>query len=580
MKTLIELEHVSYAYILTGGARVPALVDVSLRIAAGEYVALVGANGSGKSTLARHLNALLVPNEGRVVVEGHDTRDRAAHPEIRRTVGMVFQRPDDQIVASVVEEDVAFGPENLGLSPEEIDRRVQDALALMDIAELRQRPPHLLSAGQMQRLAVAGVMALRPRCLVFDEATAMLDPQGRREVRALMRRLHDEGYTIIAITHFMDEALDAERVLVLREGRIAWDTDPQTLFAAPERLQRLGLTPPPAASLAYDLRDRLPALPENLVTVPQIVDAVDALPHRRTAAPPLPETVQDLPEDAFIRVQDLAHTYLRGTPLASRALTDVDCAVRERSGHGLIGATGSGKSTLMQHLNGLLRPQAGSVRVGRFDLNDPELDVRTVRRTVGLAFQRPETQIFAQYVGDEIAYGPRLQGVTGEALRERVRWAMGLVGLDFAAFKDRLTFALSGGERRKVALAAILALRPEVLLLDEPTAGLDPVSRLDLLAHLRELRGAGLTLFVSSHQMEDLAVLTEQLTVLARGSSILSGPTPTVFAHAERLQSLGLDVPVATAVAAGLRRRGWRLPASIVTAPALGDALAAQVRHG
>ncbi len=579
MKTLIELENVNYAYTADVETPVPALVDVSLRIGAGEYVAVVGANGSGKSTLARHLNALLLPDTGRVLVDGHDTRDRAAHPEIRRTVGLVFQRPDDQIVASVVEEDVAFGPENLGLPPEEIRRRVQAALERMEIADLRRRPPHLLSAGQMQRLAVAGVLALQPRCLVFDEATAMLDPRGRREVRALMRQLHRDGYTVIAITHFMDEALDAERVLVLREGRIAWDTDAQTLFAASERLQRLGLTPPPAAALAYDLRERFPALPERLVTVPQIVAALDALPHARGAAPPRPAPISDLPPDAFIRVENLAHVYLQDTPLSSPALTAVDCAVAARSGHGLIGATGSGKSTLMQHLNGLLRPQTGTVQVGRFDLNDPAVDLRAVRRTVGLAFQRPETQIFEQYVGDEIAYGPRLQGLKNDELRERVRWAMKLVGLDFAGYKDRLTFTLSGGERRKVALASILALQPEVLLLDEPTAGLDPVSRLEVLAHLRELRRTGMTLVISSHQMEDLAILTERLTVLADGSSELQGETGVVFARSDRLRELGLSVPVATAVAAGLRERGWALPATLVTGEALGEALAGQVRR-
>jgi len=579
MTALIEFDNVTYAYPLPSGRYIAALREISLCIEEGEYVAIVGANGSGKSTLARHLNALLTPDSGRVTVAGMDTRDHSQHATIHRTVGMVFQRPEDQIVASLVEEDVAFGAENMGLPPAEIRLRVDEALETVGISEMRLRPPHQLSAGQQQRVALAGVLAMRPCCIVFDEATAMLDPAGRRAVRAMMADLHRAGLTIITITHFMEETLDARRVVVLERGRVALDGPPETVFADATTLCTLGLDLPPAAGLARTLRQYFPALPAGLLTVPALVEALDALPHHAVEAPvshiePLPVVSPPL-----IEVRDLGHTYMAGTPLAQRALESVTLDVAEGAAHGLLGATGSGKSTLMQHLNGLLRPQEGTVRVGEYALDDPQTDVRAVRRMVGLVFQLPEAQIFEQYVGDEIAYGPRLQGLLGDSLRQRVRWAMELVGLGFNAFKDRFTFALSGGEKRKVALASILALRPAVLLLDEPTAGLDPASHRELLAHLHKLKETGITLVLSSHQMEDVAALTGQVTALDAGRSVLDGQVTDVFAQGERLRALGLSTPVVTQVVAGLRTRGWTLPPGLVSPTALIEALSQRIER-
>ncbi|HQE93394.1 MAG TPA: energy-coupling factor transporter ATPase [Anaerolineae bacterium] len=573
MSALIEFDNVTYAYPLPNGGRIAALREISLRIAEGEYVAIVGANGSGKSTLARHLNALLVPDGGRVTVAGLDTRDPSHYAAIHRTVGMVFQHPEDQIVASLVEEDVAFGVENMGVPSAEIRARVDEALEKVGLWEMRLRPPYMLSAGQQQRVALAGVLAMRPRCIVFDEATAMLDPAGRCAVREMMADLHRAGLTIIAITHFMEEALDARRVVVLERGRVVLDDPPETVFADATTLRTLGLDLPPAAGLACELRRYFPALPAGLLTASALIAALDTLPHHAGEIPPVPASPPASPVPALIEVRDLGHTYMMGTPLAQRALESVTVDVATASSHGLLGATGSGKSTLMQHLNGLLRPQEGTVRVGDYILNDPQTDVRAVRRMVGLVFQLPETQIFEQYVGDEIAYGPRLQGLLGDSLRQRVRWAMELVGMGFNAFKDRFTFALSGGEKRKVALASILALRPTVLLLDEPTAGLDPASHREVLAHLQKLKETGITLVLSSHQMEDVAALTGQATVLDNGRSVLEGDITDVFAHGERLRALGLSTPVVAQVVEGLRARGWTLPPGLVSSAALTEAL-------
>ena len=273
----IRVEDVCYTYNADTPNATPALRGVSLEIAAGDYVAIVGHNGSGKSTLARCLNALLLPTAGRVLVDGRDTRDPAATIPIRRRVGMVFQEPDNQIVGSIVEEDVAFGPENLGVPRAELIERVRWALEQVGLWEERRRAPQHLSAGQKQRLAIAGVLAMRPACLVLDEATSMLDPHSRAEVLDVARRLHADGTTIVAITHNMEEVVEAERMLVLSEGRLALSGTPGEIFGRPDALRALRLELPPAARLAEALRQRRPALPARLLTTPALVDAVDAL---------------------------------------------------------------------------------------------------------------------------------------------------------------------------------------------------------------------------------------------------------------------------------------------------------------
>lgn len=254
---LIEVFHLTHVYHAGTPQEVRAVHDVSLTVHRAEFLALVGGNGSGKSTLAKHLNALLLPTEGRVVVDGLDTRDPDALWEIRRKVGMVFQNPDNQIVATVVEEDVAFGPENLGLPPEEIAQRVEEALRAVGMLEHRRREPHLLSGGQKQRVAIAGVLAMRPQCIVLDEATTMLDPEGRREVLRTAHRLREhEGIAVVHITHNMEEAAQADRVVVLHEGRVALEGTPREVFRDVRRLRRLRLDLPEVAELSGCLRRR------------------------------------------------------------------------------------------------------------------------------------------------------------------------------------------------------------------------------------------------------------------------------------------------------------------------------------
>lgn len=274
--TMIETKDLTFAYPAEEGKRSePALRGVSLGIEKGSFVVVLGHNGSGKSTLAKHMNAVLLPSGGAVYVEGMDTRDQAVLLEIRRRVGMVFQNPDNQIVANVVEEDVAFAPENLGVPPQEIRRRVDDALEAVGMSDFARHAPHLLSGGQKQRIAIAGVLAMRPQCIVLDEATAMLDPIGRSEVISTIERLNrDEGITVVLITHHMNEAEHADRVIVMNEGRVAMDGAPREVFAQVEKLKSIGLTVPDTVELLYELRGAGCDLPLTAITVDECADAI------------------------------------------------------------------------------------------------------------------------------------------------------------------------------------------------------------------------------------------------------------------------------------------------------------------
>jgi len=269
---MIRIENLRYIYNADQPNAVAALRGIDLEIAEGEYLVIIGRNGSGKSTLAKHLNALLLPTQGDVWIRDMNTKELEHLRAIRHTVGMVFQVPDNQLVATVVEEDVAFGPENMGLPHEELRKRVDEALTLVDMVPHRTRPPHMLSAGQKQRIAIAGIMAMRPSCLVLDEATAMLDPRGRRQVLETAQRLHRQGITIVAITHFMSEATEGTRVIVVDEGTVAMDGPPKEVFGQVDKLRHLGLDIPPVTELAQRLHERQPSLPATLLKVEDMVE--------------------------------------------------------------------------------------------------------------------------------------------------------------------------------------------------------------------------------------------------------------------------------------------------------------------
>ncbi len=273
MEAIIKIENVSFEYKKDGGENSKkALRNINLQIEKGSFTAILGKNGSGKSTLAKNLNGLLLPTEGRVLVNGYDTSDDEHIWDVRQSAGMVFQNPDNQLVSAIVEDDVAFGPENLGIDPLEIRERVDKALADVNMGPYRGKSPHLLSGGQKQRIAIAGVVAMKPSCIIFDEPTAMLDPKGRSEIMRIIKELNEEGITVVLITHFMEEAVHADRVIIMNEGEVFLDGSPEEVFSRGEQVRSVNLDVPLAVELAAKLRLKGITVPENIIGMEEMVE--------------------------------------------------------------------------------------------------------------------------------------------------------------------------------------------------------------------------------------------------------------------------------------------------------------------
>ncbi|TFG80061.1 MAG: ATP-binding cassette domain-containing protein [Spirochaetales bacterium] len=569
---LIEVRSLTFSYPTSAA---PVLSGIDLSIEAGEYVAVVGANGSGKSTLARCLNGLLKPPVGSVNIGGFDPALPNQVFDVRKQLSLVFQSPPDQIVASVVEEDVAFGLENLGIPKPEMDRRVDRALTVTGLLSERRRPPRFLSAGQQQRLALAGALAMEPGCIVFDEATAMIDPAGRVAILDLMDELAGSGTSIVHITHDMAEAARASRIVVLAAGKIAHDGSAVSLFSRHDLIS-LGLEAPESMVIARALG--LPAVPGESARslglriaagLPGIRARGDAgLPESDTPVAKATRAVSSAGADdtasAAYRVQEAAFTYLAGTANERSALTDINLVVGRGTTLAVIGATGSGKSTLLQILAALAAPAAGHSSTFGFDISDAKTDLRTLRMRSPLAVQRPETAIFELYTGDEVAFGPRNQGLTGEALVKRVRTGMELVGLPFKDFRDIRCRALSGGQKRRLALASILSMDPDGLVLDEPDSALDPVSRESVMEAIFDTTRNGKTLVYSTHSMEE-AVRADKICVMVRGRLAALGSPADIFG-ADWDEEWGLGRPFTAEVAYELHKAGLDRFTGIVNA--------------
>lgn len=570
---MIEFQNVSHVVEAVPGREISALRNVSLRIEQGEYVALMGPNGSGKSTLVRHMNALLMPSRGTVRVNEFDTRDGGRLWDIRQHVGMIFQNPDHQMVATVVEEEVAFGPENLGLPRDEIIARVEEALKVVDMLAWRRHNPAHLSGGQKQRIAIASILAMRPRVLVADEPTAMLDAAGRRDILAILRRLHEDSrMTIVHITHSMDEAHEASRVLVMRQGGIALDGALNDLD--PQQFQEFGIMPSPLMRIMLRLADAGMALPKKMSRhVDDVVRAV--LAWSPTASADTMRAVREAPPAGAglaVSLRDLHFTYMRGTPFETPALRGVSLELPASSRAAVMGSTGCGKTTLMQHLNGLLRATEGEVMVGRHRLASDGGDVRAVRREVGMAFQFAEHQLFEETVARDVAYGPNNQRLTKLEVDVRVRRALDRVGLSYDEYAERNPLALSGGEMRRVALAGVIAMEPRLLVLDEPTAGLDAHGQAQVQAIVSDVQAQGTSTLIVSHDVELVVDLADRLLLLDEGRLMGDGAMVTLLGGAS-LPPGTVPRPAANEVARALLAAGMPLDETVVR----GDMLAQEV---
>lgn len=611
---MIECRGVSFSY--DGAA--PALDGVNLNIGDGEFFCILGGNGSGKSTFAKHLNALLQPDAGTVCVNGMDASDPELVYDIRSTAGMVFQNPDYQLVATLVEDDVAFGPENLGVESAQIAQRVREALKAVGLVGFERHETHALSGGQKQRVALAGVLAMEPRVLILDEASSMLDPRGRKGLMKACHALHERGMTIVMITHFMEEAAEADRVAVFRAGRVAMLGTPEEILTRAGELEQLNLDMPASCSLGMALSARgvpVCAQVREADMVAEIsrlyaerggADVADAAQvSRANAANVARVAAEHCASEPVIELSHVSYSYSLSArerrrwhkraadssqeqrqvkwgnnPRNPWALRDVSLTVHRGEFLGLAGHTGSGKSTLVQHLNGLIRPQEGSVHALGLDLSQKK-DAAAVKAKVGVVFQYPERQLFAETVAQDVAFGPHNLGLSQDEVTLRVESSLARVGLDLAVVGDKSPFDLSGGQQRRVAFAGVLAMEPEVLVLDEPMAGLDPAARKDFLQLIGRLHREGLTVVMVSHSMDDLAQCCDRVVVMNEGAVFAEGSPAQVFARADELKSIGLGVPAAQRMALALAGAGVSLRLDeLYTVESLADELATLLSSG
>lgn len=535
------------------------LKGVDLTIKKGEFIALLGRNGSGKTTFSKQLNAILRPSEGTVTVDEMGTRDAEKLYEIRQHVGMVFQNPDNQMVAANVEEEVAFGPENLGMESDTIVARVKQALEQVRMWKRRKTAPNHLSGGQKQRIAIAGILAMHPDYIVLDEPTAMLDPKGRKEVMEALQRLNQEQeMTVILITHDMEEAALASRVILLADGQMRFDGRPEKFFGADALLAEMGMEAP----LSYRVQQAMGSAANLQSGAGEKRDKckIDAL-----------DTFEK--DKALLSLQHVSYIYSLGTAYEKVALDDVNLSLGKGEIVGLAGHTGSGKSTMIQLLNGLLKPTSGTVTFEGKDIHAKGYSGNYLRSKVGMVFQYPEHQMICDTVWEDVAFGPSKQGLTGEACETRVEEALRFVDLP-EKYYQASPLQLSGGQKRRVAIAGVLAMHPEYIILDEPAAGLDAAGKREIFDRIRRMsREQGIGVLLVSHSMEDLAEYADRIIVLDDGKKILDDRPAQVFAKRETLADCGLDVPETVKLADKLRANGYQIPQNVIREKELLDYL-------
>ncbi len=542
----VELRRVSFAY---GASAEPALCEVTLKIEPGTMLGVVGASGAGKSTLVKTLNRL-VPAfeagrfEGEVRVGGRRL-DGLRVCELAREVGMVFQDFEAQLFSTNVAHEVAFALEQFALARQEIARRIGPALSAVGLAGFERRDPTTLSGGEKQRLAIACALATEPAVLVLDEPTTDLDPQGRAEVFAAVRRLRGAGRTLIIVEHDLEELAVCDRLALLKEGRLTFEAPPAELFARPELVARCGLRLPDLAAVLKQL---------GIEEIARDVDEAEALVRGRYTLPG-PAPAGGSPEGPapgragqtkigrppLVEVRQLGLAYPAS---ASEALSAVDLAVEAGEFVALVGKNGSGKSTLAKVLAGLLEPSRGRLLV---DGKERSAAGRShLKGDIGYVFQNPDHQIFAASVEEEIRFGPRNLGLSRRQTAERTDQVLAAVGLD--AVRQRDPFLLSKGERQRLAVAAVLALRPRLLILDEPTTGLDYREQRRMMALVAELNRQGIAIVMITHTPWLVADYARRVVLLDNGRKRFDGPVREFLGRPQMLAESAFGLPAATAL--------------------------------
>ena len=556
----IEIKDVVFSYDLSddtsGKAPRRALDGISVSIEKGSYTAILGSNGSGKSTLAKIIDILEVPDSGKVVIFGKDAGDDDRFWEIREHCCCVFQNPDNQIVGTMIEEDVAFGPENLGIPNPELRERVDQALKDVGLYEYRHKETMALSGGQKQKLAIAGALAMRPDILILDEATAMLDPSSRDDFLELVEKMRiEKGLTLITITHDMTEALRCDKIVIVHKGKVAAEGTPEEIFLS-EDLWKYGLKRPVKINFAFEIAKLTGStltkedLKSNETLIASIIKML------KKPGLKAPENVRvDRAEadenDIIMSVKGLSYVYPGSD---TKAIEDINLDIRRGEVLGIVGESGCGKTTLISHMNAILRPQTGDVIIHTKDGDlscSNKKHTMTIRQNVGLVFQYPEYQLFEETVYKDIAYGLKKMNVSKEEQKELINDAASKVGLTERELNSS-PFELSGGQKRRAAMAGVLVMKPGILVLDEPASGLDPKGRQEMFAIIKGLRDSGTTIILVSHNMDEAAVNCDRICLIDNGKIKAVGKPSELFVK-PLADELKIQLPRITRFSAVLR---------------------------
>jgi len=558
----------------------PALKDINLAINPGEFILLTGPSGCGKTTFCRCLNGL-IPHfyngelKGEIEVDGLSTKDHPTY-ELAKHVGLIFQNPDNQIFSLTVDKDIAFGLENLGEPRAHMLEEIEWAMKRVDITPLRDRGTHELSGGQKQRLTIASVLAMHPGVIVMDEPTAYLDPVGAEKIFGVLHTLNKEqGITIILIEHRMDLAVKyCNRIIVFNKGQIVNDGTPREIFTTDET-RLIGVGIPRMVELGRKLR-------QNGVKIDIPLDSGEALnsltPHFKTSTQlgaketplDLDGVVGEFSHSPIIQLQDIAYTYFTGV----EALRGVSLNINRGDYVAIMGENGAGKTTLVKHINGLLRPKAGKIIVDGEDI--AKQSVASIARKVGLVFQNPDDQLFAEDVEEEISFALSNFGYKPETIKERVNWALNL--LDIERYKKSSPFILSGGERKRVALASVLAWDPDILILDEPTVGQDYGQKERLKHFLLQLRTQGKTVVIVTHDVEFVAESQPRIVLMAQGKVVTEGTAKKIMTDAKALEACSVAPPEVTKLFTELQKYGF--PGDVLDVDEAVNLITKKVRRG
>ena len=522
-----------------------ALDGISVTIEKGSYTAILGSNGSGKSTLAKIIDILEVPDSGKVVIFGKDASDDNLFWDIRAHCCCVFQNPDNQIVGTIVEEDVAFGPENLGVPNPELRERVDQALKDVGLYEYRHRETTALSGGQKQKLAIAGALAMQPDILILDEATAMLDPSSRDDFLTLVEKMRvEKGLTLITITHDMTEALRCDKLVIVNKGKAVMEGRPEEIFLS-DNLWDYGLKRPVKFNFAFEIAKLTGSTltKEDLRSDESLIAALTAM--LKKPGIKIPEISEDTKtqdeKDIIMSVKGLSYTYDGND---AKAIEDINLDIRRGEVLGIVGESGCGKTTLISHMNAIFRPSVGDIIIHTKDGDlscRNKKDTMKIRQNVGLVFQYPEYQLFEETVFKDICYGLKKMGIEKAKMHKMAYDAALMVGLSNDEVNSS-PFELSGGQKRRAAMAGVLAMQPGILVLDEPASGLDPRGRQEMFAIIKKLRDSGTTIILVSHNMDEAAVNCDRICLIDHGKIKAVG-TPEELFMKERAEELGIQRP-------------------------------------